>query len=44
MIMQICLVVGVLELPGIDEMIEARITFDIRLIRHTANSLARPMK
>lgn len=36
--------VGVLELYGIDEMIEAWQTFDIGLIRDVANALARLMR
>lgn len=38
---QIFLAVGVLELPGIDEIIKARRTFDTGHIRDVANPLAR---
>lgn len=38
------MVTKVLEIPGIDEMIEAQRKFDIGLIRDAANPLARPVK
>lgn len=41
MIMYICLAVGVLELLGINEMIEAKRTTNLGLIRDTANLLSR---
>ncbi|KAF3649833.1 hypothetical protein FXO38_17456 [Capsicum annuum] len=40
----ICLVVGVLEIPRVNAMREARQTFDIILIHDAANLLARPMR
>lgn len=39
-----CIVVGVQELLGIDELVEATNTMDIGLIRDAANSLARKAK
>ncbi|KAF3648901.1 hypothetical protein FXO38_17947 [Capsicum annuum] len=39
-IMQICLAMGVLELPRIDEMIEAKRKFNIGIIRDADNPLA----
>lgn len=44
MITQICLVLGVLELPGINEMIKAWWTFAIVQIRDAANFLYQPMR
>lgn len=44
MITQIYLATGVLELPGIDEMIEAKRTFDFDIIRDVDNPLARPSR
>lgn len=44
MIIQICLAVGVLEIPRVDAIREARYTFDIGLIHDAANPLARPIK
>lgn len=44
MITQICLVVGVLELPGIDEMIEDRRTTYLGLIRDAANQLGQQVR
>lgn len=40
----ICLVVGVLEILGINEMIEAWKTFEIRIIWDAAKPLAQPMR
>lgn len=41
MITQKCLAVGVLELPGIDKMIEAMRTTDLEMIRDEENPLSR---
>lgn len=44
MIAQICMAGGVLELPRIKEMIKARQTFDIGLIKDISNPLAQLMR
>lgn len=41
MIMKMCLAVGVQEIPGINEIFEATNTTNLRMIRDTANLLAR---
>lgn len=44
MLTQIFLAVGVMELPGIEKMIEAQSTFDIGLIRDATNHLSKTIR